>query len=221
MTRILFLALGEFGHAVATRAAKAEDQITAFPLDDPTGLATMVEAAEFIAVAAFRPYPEAFHALNSLCNALAKPWSLAELSGTRLTIGPLVIPGGKGCYACYRKRRGTHYPTPEREAALEAHYLYRPETGPRGYSPPAAAFAAAALRHDAETALGEGRAALDAAGGLRVADMLTVTVLESAVLPVHACPHCFPASGAGEIGARFVNCLVPALQEPALQENAG
>lgn len=213
MTRILFLTLGEFGHAAATRAARAEDTVAPYPLAAPEQLEALVAGADFVAVAAFRPYPEAFHALNTLCHHLETPWSLAELGGTRLTVGPLVVPGGKGCYACYRKRRGTHYPTPDREAALEAYYLHRPETGPRGYSPPAVAFAAAALRHDAETALGDPRAARRAAGRLRVVDVLSVTVLESAVLAVHACPCCFPDSGKGATGARFVGRLVPALQE--------
>lgn len=211
MTMTQYLTLGAFGDAVARRAAGPQDRIDPFPLSDPAELERRVAAADFVAVAAWRPYPDAFHALDAICHRLGTPWSLAEASGTRLTIGPLSIPGSDGgCYGCYRKRWGTHHPAPERETVLEGFYATRPDSGPKGYSPPAVQLAAAALRHHADRA---GRADPAAAGSLLVVDMLTVAVLESAVLPAHGCPHCFPVDAALPVGHRFNAHLVPALKE--------
>lgn len=210
MSHIQFLTSGEFGAAVARIAAREGDRIDALPLDDAGLHKRLATPADFVAVALWRPHQPVMAALNRLCRRLRVPWSVAELHGTRLSVGPLVMPGGRGCHECYLKRWGTHHPAPGRETVLQHFYNRNPDAGPSGYSPPAAVFAAAALRGDADAAA-DGR--IEASGRLRVVDVLNVSVLESRVLPVHGCPACFPQPQGQPTGARFTRHLVPALKE--------
>jgi bacteriocin biosynthesis cyclodehydratase domain-containing protein len=206
MTQKLILTLGAFGEAVAAKSAAPGDRIQPFPLDDFDQLDAILDGVDFAAIAAWRPYADAFLAMDAACHRSATPWTAAVLTGTRLSVGPLVHPGMPGCHACFVKRVGTHSRAPGRDLVLETFYRRNPAAGPLGFTAPMAALAAYGLGEDAV-------AGASAAGRLRIIDVLTGAVTMTEVLAVHGCPKCFPDRQQAQPGARFVRDLVPALQE--------
>ena len=206
MSALLILSAGSFGRAVgefiSARAPSA--RLAAMPAD-VTAIDGLIDGAAFVAVAAWRPYHAAFEHIDDLCFDRRLGWSLAELHGQRLTLGPCVVPGAGACYHCYRQRWNVHHPAPDRELVLEEAYARNPDMGPAGFIAPLVAIAGAALLQDAA-----GGAA--AAGRLRLVDVLTGSMLATEVIGVHGCPRCRPRP-AGPAGARFVDRLVPAIEE--------
>jgi bacteriocin biosynthesis cyclodehydratase domain-containing protein len=206
MTQKLILTLGAFGEAVAVKAATPGDRIHPFPLDDISQLDTLLDGVDFAAIAAWRPYADAFLAMDAACHRSGTPWTTAVLTGTRLTLGPLVHPGKPGCHACFVKRVATHNRAPSRDLVLTTFYRRHPAAGPQGFTAPMVTLAAHGLcENAAEDA--------SAAGRLRIVDVLTGAVTMTEVLAVHGCPKCFPDRKQAQPGARFVRDLVPALQE--------
>ncbi len=210
MKPILVFTAGAFGAAVGARmlaaapAAPTPLRVAPLPHDLDTLRAQTGEAnASAIGVAAWRPHVKACELIDDLCFAAGMPWSQVEVHGQRLTCGPVVQPGHGPCFHCYRKRWASHHPAPEREMVIAHAYERDASLGPPGFVGPLVEIAAAALWEDL-------LAPVTQAGRLRVVDVLTGGVLETAVLGVHACPRCgLPA--AGPVGARFVNHLVPAI----------
>jgi bacteriocin biosynthesis cyclodehydratase domain-containing protein len=207
---VQFLTLGAFGRAVAARAAQPGDYIDDFPLEDTAALAQLIERAGFVALASWRPYVAAFQALANLCHQQGRAWCFAEIHGRHLTVSPLFAPNGKGCHDCYRRRWGAQHAASEWETALQSFYGRHLHVGPEGYSPPAVAFAAAALTMRANAAANPGSE--KASTRLLVVDVLFVSVVESEVTPVHGCPVCFPRTSQ-TVGERFTAHLAPAVKE--------
>ncbi|SFD91940.1 TOMM precursor leader peptide-binding protein [Roseivivax sediminis] len=209
MMKTLYLTLGPFGAAVADRAACPEDIVRPFPhdaADIAAALDTLFAEADFVAVAAWRPDAGGFMAVEEAARRTGTPWSLAVLTGTHLSVGPLTHPGRPGCYGCHVKRAGTHHRAPGRQSVLEQFYRKHPEAGPEGFTRPMVSLAANALKGDAA-------AGLHQAGRLRIVDVLTGQVTLTKVLPVHGCPSCFADRAQAQPGARFVRDLAPALSE--------
>jgi bacteriocin biosynthesis cyclodehydratase domain-containing protein len=201
---MIVLTVGTFGSSVGERLRQRCDAEVVALTHERASLQSAVARASFVAVAAWRPYVATFRLLDELCHDAGVPWSLAELHNDRLTCGPLMYPGAGACYHCYRMRWSSHHPAPQREMVLERAYARNPQLGPPGFIRPLVEAAAAALLEDS-------RSDSSQAGRLRVLDVLTGAVLESAVIPVHGCPRCYPNRPAG--GERFVHKLVPALRE--------
>ena len=210
MKPIFVLTSGPFGQAVGQqvclrlqadgRAAEA----LALPLEQPSMAAVAARAAA-IAVAVWRPYPQALRWLDDACFGQGVPWTLAELHGTRLTCGPVVVPGQGPCHHCYQRRWASHHPAPDRELVIERAYRHDPTLGPKGFVQPMVAIAASALVEDLH------QPALRA-GQVRLVDVLTGAVQETAVLGIHACPRCGVRHD-GPPGSRFINQLAPAIEE--------
>jgi bacteriocin biosynthesis cyclodehydratase domain-containing protein len=200
---LLVLTAGEFGHAVGQRLAALQP-------GRPVRTAPLPGSA---AVATWRPHVQACRWIDDACHAAndgaGLPWTLAELHGTRLTCGPVVVPGHGPCYHCYQRRWASHHPAPEREMVLERAYARDPELGPPGFITPLVAIAAAAIAED----LAEDLAAPErTAGRLRLVDVISGAVQETAVLGIHACPRC-GLKHAGPPGSRFINHLAPTVEE--------
>jgi bacteriocin biosynthesis cyclodehydratase domain-containing protein len=211
MKPILVLTAGEFGQAAGERlgallqadgrAVRREALVGA----DPARIKTLVAAAAAIAVMAWRPYVERFRQIDDACHEAGTPWTLAEWHGTRLTCGPVVVPGHGPCYHCYQRRWASHHPAPEREMVIERAYARDDALGLPGYIRPLVDVAASAAReYLADPAQHAGR--------LRLVDVLSGTVQETAVLGIHACPRC-GLKHAGPAGTRFVERLQPAVEE--------
>jgi bacteriocin biosynthesis cyclodehydratase domain-containing protein len=210
MKPILILTRGPFGQAVGEqvcqrlhglgRAAQAQE----LPLDG-AALAAAVARASAIAVALWRPYPQELRWLDDACFAAGVPWTMAELHGTRLTCGPVVVPGAGPCHHCFQRRWASHHPAPERELVIERAYRQDPALGPKGFVQPLVAIAASALVEDLHEPAAR-------AGQLRLVDVLSGAVQETAVLGIHACPRC-GIHHPGPTGSRFVDQLAPAIEE--------
>lgn len=210
MKPVLVLSAGEFGHAAGQRLAmllqadgrdvRCEELLTSL-----AGLKTRVAQACAVAVMAWRPYADAFRQIDDACHEAGTPWTLAEWHGTRLTCGPAVVPGQGPCYHCYQRRWASHHPAPERELVIERAYARDPSLGLPGHIGPLVQVAAAAA-HEVL------RDPLRHAGRMRLLDVLSGAVQETAVLGIHACPRC-GLKHAGPPGTRFVERLQPAVEE--------
>lgn len=210
MKPILILTAGEFGRATGARLQQILEpypcpvRLAALPADEATAR-TWVDGASALAIAAWRPYPEVGNWIDDASHAARIPWSRAVLHGTRLTCGPLVVPGEGPCFHCYQRRWASHHPAPERELVIEHAYARDSGLGPAGFITPMVEIAAAALAEDL-------RASARSAGRVRLVDVISGAVQETAVLGIHACPRCgLPHDGPA--GARFVEDLAPVIEE--------
>lgn len=198
---MIVLTAGAFGTRVGERIAALRDA-RVHPLPhERAALEPLVADADFVAVAAWRPYVPTFLLIDELCFAAGVRWSLAEIHAERVGCGPLVWPGKGPCYQCYRRRWLSHHKAPDRELVLQRAYDTRPALGPAGFTAPMVEIAAQALVADSE-------ADVSRAGHFRHVDLLTAAVLESRVIGIHECPRCRPMAEAPP-GARFVRELVP------------
>ncbi|MDP5210779.1 TOMM precursor leader peptide-binding protein [Microbulbifer sp. 2205BS26-8] len=201
---MIVLTAGQFGIRVGQRLAQLCDA-EAVPLpQEREHLELLIQRADFVAVATWRPYVQSCTLIDDLCFRFGVRWSLAEIHAQRLTCGPLVNPGNGACYQCYRKRWLTHHKSPEREQVLNEAYERDSALGPTGSIGPLVEVAAQALADDAVAADGE-------AGRLRLVDVLSGAVLKSGVMGIHECPRCRPAKPA-RTGERFVQHMVPEIE---------
>lgn len=202
---MLILTAGNFGTAVAARiAAKRAAEVCALttPIER---IAALLPAHDFVAVAAWRPYVELCRALDQACHDQGKRWSLVEISGNTMTCGPLTVPGaGRGCYGCFVARVDAHQRAGDRPRALRQAYARNPQLGPLGHTPAMVAIAVAALLQDADQA--------DAGGRFRRVDVLTGTVLETELIPLHDCPRCRPRPPGEDPTRRFLDAMLPEIE---------
>ena len=208
MTKHVILTAGDFGEAVAAYAGLFGDSIIQ-PLSKnlDENAAVMANAAT-VSVAVWRPHDDALLQIDDFCHQHGIRVSFATLRGSRLCLGPLVIPTAKpgGCYHCFLKRWGAHAASPEHERVLRSAYLQNWDLGVAGYITPLVAIAASTLSEDRSAAAAE-------AGRVRIVGVLGGDVLQTKVIPVHACPRCRPGATEDEPGQRFVRHIVPALTE--------
>jgi hypothetical protein len=119
---MLILTSGKFGAAVGARLVATHGVTTAELWTARADLDSLVRNTDFIGVAIWRPEIEACREIDTLCHYRGIRWSLAELHGSVLSCGPLVIPGHGACYHCYRQRELSHHKSLERERVLLAAY---------------------------------------------------------------------------------------------------
>lgn len=207
---ILILTAGEFGRAAGARARQRLDsparpvRLAALPTTEAEAR-ELVARASALAIAAWRPYPDVGRWIDDAAHAARVPWSRVVLHGTRLTCGPVVVPGQGPCFHCYQRRWASHHPAPERELVIEHAYARDPALGVTGFVAPMVEIAASALAEDL-------RAPEASAGRVRLVDVISGAVQETAVLGIHACPRC-GLPHAGPAGTRFVEHLVPVIKE--------
>jgi bacteriocin biosynthesis cyclodehydratase domain-containing protein len=204
---MLILTEGDFGRAVGHwlaqhAAAQVHGLIDALPR-----LAELCAGHEFVGVALWRPYRSACEQLDDFCHAAGLRWSLAQMAGSTLALGPLVVPGQRGgaCYHCADARRRTHRKGADRERVIEAAYEADPQLGIPGHLQAQVLIAAQALLEDRRAPAGE-------AGRTRSIDVLTASVRESGVVALHDCPRCRPLPPGHDATRRGVEALVPALE---------
>ncbi len=204
---MLILTAGEFGRDVGqllarTSGAEVHDLMSALPDVD-----RVAAGHDFIGVALWRPYDEACRQVDDWAHAHGVRWSLAQLSGSAITLGPLVVPGQRGgaCYHCAQARRRTHRKGADRERVIEAAYAGDDSLGIGGYLRAQVLIAAESLREDAAAPASE-------AGRIRSVDALTAAVLESGVVALHDCPRCRPVPADYDATRRGIEVMVPALE---------
>jgi bacteriocin biosynthesis cyclodehydratase domain-containing protein len=204
---MLILTAGDFGRDVGqllarTAGAQVHDLLEALPRLDE-----LAAGHAFIGVATWRPYEAACEQIDDWCHANGVRWSLAQLAGASVALGPLVVPGQKGgaCFHCAQARRRTHRKGADRERVLEAAYARDDALGIPGHPRAQVLTAAEALREDAGAPARE-------AGRTRGVDSLTAAVLESSVVALHDCPRCRPLPAGHDATRRGVEVMVPVLE---------
>lgn len=197
---VLF-AEGRFGRAVADALTARVRALRVLPLTG-SALADAVEGAGFAAAALWRRCPAELEALDDACHRHRVRWTTAVLEDTHLRCGPLVAPRAGPCHLCYRTRWTTHLPAPDREQVLDAAYAQDPERGIPGFTPSAVRVAVAALLLDRD-------AERDAAGRVRLFDLLSCRMEEARVVRVHGCARCSPRGASPD---RYVRELTAALR---------
>jgi len=204
---MLILTAGEFGRDVGLRLVQTAGARMHELLDALPRLDALAAGHDFIGVALWRPYRAACERLDAWCHAAGMRWSLAQLAGTSIALGPLVVPGQRGgaCFHCAQARMRAHRKGADRERVIEAAYACDDTLGIRGHLQAQVLIAAEALREDATAP------ACDA-GRTRSVDALTGSVLESAVVALHDCPRCRPLPAGHDPTRRGVEAMVSALE---------
>lgn len=207
---MLILSAGTFGQAVASSLSQAwqresttavEQLALTTPLDE---LEPRIAAHDFVAVASWRPYVDIYRALDELCHRLGKTWFIAEIEGQTMNCGPLIQPGsGRGCYHCYLARGDAYERAGERARALRHAYQRDHQLGNPGFLGPMVSIASASLLQAARGLSGPGQ--------FRRLDVLTGTVLESVLVPLHDCPRCRPQAADYDPTRRSLQDMLPEL----------
>lgn len=206
---MLIITGGSFGQDVAARITRRHRATIVAADDAPAPTPDLLAGHDMLLFATWRPYVRLARQIDNLCHQLGLPWALAEVSGSTLTCGPVIVPGsGAGCYHCLLARTDAHQRTGDRTLVLRQAYAADPRLGPAGHSGPMAAMAAAALM-DAAEQMAAGAAA---DGAFRKVDLLTGTVLETALIPLHDCPRCRELPQGHAATGRFIDTMVPALE---------
>jgi bacteriocin biosynthesis cyclodehydratase domain-containing protein len=202
---MLIIMGGQFGEDVARRIARRREGVALRDINAPAEETyELVSGHELVLLAVWRPYIEFARGLGEACHVHGRSWSVAEMSGTTLTCGPLFVPGsGKGCYDCLLARVDARARGGDATRALRAAYAADPKLGPVGHTGPMAAVAAAGLIEAAEGG---------ANGRFRKVDVLTGSVLETELIPRHDCPRCRPVPDGYIPTSRFVETMVPQLE---------
>jgi bacteriocin biosynthesis cyclodehydratase domain-containing protein len=194
---------GAFGAAVARRIGQVVPDVRIFSLlDSAVILDALVSRVAFVGLALWRPYHPEMDRVDDVCARYGIPWSSVVLDGPNVQCGPLVAGHGP-CYKCYRKRRLTHSPYPDREQALDTFYASDPTLGILGFTPSGVQIAAAALLLDREERD-------NSKGRIRRINLLDCNIEEAQVVRVHGCSRC---SHETTPGARYTDNLVAALRE--------
>jgi bacteriocin biosynthesis cyclodehydratase domain-containing protein len=116
-----------------------------------------------------------------------QPWLPVILDHPVLEIGPVVVPGSGACHGCYRGRLAQHDTTRAIRSAVDDHYDRDPFSGPAGFLPATALFAAASAAEVVER-LRESPAS--EAGRVRQIEVPTQQLRSGRVVGVHGCPRC-------------------------------
>ena len=206
---MLIMTGGAFGQDVAARITRHHPATVIAADDAPAPTLAMLDGHEMLLFASWRPYLQLARQMDNLCHQKGVPWMPCEVSGTTLTCGPLIVPGsGTGCYHCLQARTDAHQRTGDRTLVLRQAYAADPRLGPAGHTGPMAQIAAAALLE----AIAQIAAGRPADGAFRKVDLLTGTVLETELIPLHDCPRCRQLPQGKAATGRFVETMVPALE---------
>ena len=203
---LLALHAGDFGAAVAARLIEDDPDARELSLlADAKAIEDAVARSAFVAVATWRPYVDLCQWLDDVCHRHAVRWSVVEIAGTTLSCGPLIAPRlGVACYHCYVARLDAHRREGDRRRVLRQAYAADAGLGAPGHTPAMLAIAEAALR---DGALG------GVPGRFRHVDVLSGSVLESELIPLHDCPRCRPPKPGHDPKRRYVDVMSAELEK--------
>jgi bacteriocin biosynthesis cyclodehydratase domain-containing protein len=184
---VLLLSVGGFGLAVAkflvTLRTDVEELVVT---DDTIPLPEVWPHARMHLIASWRPVHHICDLLNELSHGWRTPFVPLVADSKRLQLGPVTIPGGGSCWACWVRRSRQHAAWPKEYSALLEYYASHPQAGPQGYLEPFALMAAVRLSETID-ALDRSTAT---AGEVWQIDMITREITTSMVVGVHDCPWC-------------------------------
>lgn len=196
---------GNFGQSIATQLSASNGAQTMSLLNEKEEIAKFLSDATSVAVASWRSYPEVYDFIDQFCWDNKISWTLAELEGFHLNLGPLVVPTQSACFSCYAKRKACHHEAPDRKQAIEAAYDHQPDLGVSGFIQPLVSIACAHIEDDLRPNSTNG-------GMFKTVDVLTSSVLESEVIGIHECPRCRAKDAEYDPKNRYVEQLTTAAQ---------
>ncbi|MCG8463808.1 MAG: TOMM precursor leader peptide-binding protein [Xanthomonadales bacterium] len=212
---MLILTAGQFGEAVARRLQFDHNpnlpELSVAPLCQAREeLAYLIPSHNFIAVVAWRPHVALLRWLDEQCEQAGSHWMFVEIDGQTMVNGPLFAQGsGRGCYHCFVARGDAYLRAGERTRALRQAYDKDCTLGPVGFTGPMVEIAAAGVRR-AQHVLN--LKACEEYGRFRRVDVLTGTIMESALVPRHDCPRCRPQGEDYDPTMRYQADMVPLLE---------
>jgi bacteriocin biosynthesis cyclodehydratase domain-containing protein len=187
MGRPQAIGIGPFGHSFICDLAKSHDAVESIVLSEETiASLTLSDHASSYILATWRPMPLLCQRVSDMSRDRHKPFIPVVIGSDRMTIGPVVIPGGQGCWQCYVKRTLQHTHAAAERSTLLQYYASHPEEGPGGHLRPFATIAAGrcgAILDELDNEVAQ-------PGQLWHLDLMTRRVTAGVLLGVHDCPYC-------------------------------
>lgn len=181
------IGVGPFGHSFICDLAKCRDAVDPIVLsEEPIGAPPLSEHASSYILATWRPMPLFCELVSHMSLERNKPFIPIVMESDRLAIGPVVIPGGQGCWQCYVKRSQQHPRAAVERSALLHYYASHPTEGPGGHLRPFAFIAAGlcgAILEELDNEVAQ-------PGQLWHLDLMTRRVTGGFLLGVHDCSYC-------------------------------
>lgn len=181
---MLMLHAGDFGQAVSNELV----DIVTYAVDITPGnieVDELIAKADFVGVALWHPYNQAFEHIDNLCNKHGVPWTFVQVEGQVLICGPIVKPGkASGCFHCYKSRTNSHSFSDFRRKVVMQAYDKNPELGSLGYTDAMKVVGAASIWQGFNDQLPPRL--------FRCMDVVTGNVMETKLVPLHDCPRCRP-----------------------------
>jgi bacteriocin biosynthesis cyclodehydratase domain-containing protein len=180
------IGVGPFGHSFIRDLARGRAVDSIILDEEPIEAPPLSEHASSYILAMWRPLPRLCELVSQISLNRHKPFIPIVLESDRMTIGPVVISGGQGCWQCYAKRSLQHTHAAFERSTLLQYYASHPKEGPGGH-----------LRAFAFIAAGRCGAILDdldnevaQPGLLWHLDLMSRRVATGVLLGVHNCPYC-------------------------------
>jgi hypothetical protein len=206
MKHINLLTAGSFGESVADRLAQ-EYEISSLSLfSEQNVISEFIKSGNYLAVAAWRDYPEVFNFIDQICWKYKIRWSLAYIDGVDLCCGPLIVPEKGTCFNCFQRRSDSHQKSPDRLQSLRQYYTGNNNRGVEGYVQPMVEIAVSSLIEDKI-------APSHLAGKFRKINVLTANVMESENIGIHGCALCRSKGDDYDPRNRYIEHLVGCLDE--------
>lgn len=197
MTQIHLIPVGEFGREVAAQVADHFDAYIS--PEQEAGLPSSWPKSDVQIIASWREVPWLFSLADRMARGLDRPWFPAVLDAKSLRVGPLIVPGRSGCYACFIKRQRQHSRLSPTDLELFSHYDANPDAGILGHLPSHVRIASSLIRSQVERFLdgqrpeNRGIPAADPSGELVRVGMTGLNISRGRLTGVHGCPACSPA----------------------------
>ncbi|MFB0842938.1 TOMM precursor leader peptide-binding protein [Paenibacillus oleatilyticus] len=188
METVHIIAVGAFGMEVARRLeAKMQDVVITQADENGIYYPAGWPHARLHIVTSWRPVPSLGRLMDKLSGAWRKPWVPIIMDHPALTIGPVVVPGQEGCYACFSKRQIQHAPYGKYILESQDIYVRDFRLGPQGFLQ-AHAGMAVHLFLDIERRI---RCNMkNEAGTVYEIHVIRGTTRKGKVTGFHGCPHC-------------------------------
>ena len=187
MRAVQAIGVGPFGHSFLRELVRCHDDVDCIALgEDLSDVWSLSDAASSYILATWRPIPSLCERIGQMSLTRGKPFLPVVLESNRMTVGPVVIPGGQSCWQCYVKRSLQHSHASVERSTLQHYYASHPGEGPGGHLRAFAVIAAgrcSAILNDLDHKAAE-------PGLVWSLDLMTRRVSTGILLGVHDCPNC-------------------------------
>ncbi len=209
MKHINILIAGSFGESVAERLAQDYEVSSLSLFSEQDVISEFIKSGDYLAVAAWRNYPEDLKFIDQVCWKYKIRWSLVFIDGVDLCCGPLIIPEKGTCFNCFQRRAESHHKSPDRLQSLQQYYTKNNHRGVEGYVQPMVEIAVSSLVEDKI-------APSHLVGKFRKINVLTANVMETEIIGIHGCALCRPKGDNYDPTNRYIEHLVGCLDEVIL-----